>query len=59
MWLAGRMGRIDGTGRGDGGSGGVRVAAVGDLHLRETLRGRFRPALLELGERADVLLLGS
>ncbi|MFF0631991.1 metallophosphoesterase [Nocardia sp. NPDC004151] len=33
------------------------MAAVGDLHLCETLRGRFRPALLELGERADVLLL--
>ncbi|WP_433593520.1 metallophosphoesterase family protein [Nocardia sp. CA-145437] len=30
---------------------------MGDLHMRETLRGRFRSALLDLGERADVLLL--
>lgn len=41
----------------DGESGHVRIAAVGDLHMRESMRGRFRPALLELGARADVLLL--
>lgn len=44
-------------GRGESESGRVRIAAVGDLHMRESMRGRFRPALLELGERADVLLL--
>ncbi|MEC3915038.1 metallophosphoesterase family protein [Nocardia sp. CDC160] len=36
---------------------GVRIAAVGDLHMRESMRGRFRPALLSLGAHADVLLL--
>ncbi|QVI20964.1 metallophosphoesterase [Nocardia tengchongensis] len=50
------MGRA-GTNRGERDPGRVRVAAVGDLHLRESLRGRFRPALLELGARADVLLV--
>ncbi|WP_067827202.1 metallophosphoesterase family protein [Nocardia inohanensis] len=35
----------------------MRVAAVGDLHMREALRGRFRDAFLGLDEHADVLLL--
>ncbi|WP_068025935.1 metallophosphoesterase family protein [Nocardia mexicana] len=35
--------------------GGVRVAAVGDLHIRAAVCGRFRPAFLELD--ADLLLL--
>jgi Icc-related predicted phosphoesterase len=36
---------------------GVRVAAVGDVHIDEGLLGRYRPALEQLGEKADVLLL--
>jgi Icc-related predicted phosphoesterase len=35
----------------------IRVAAVGDVHVDADVLGRFRPALLELAERADVLLL--
>lgn len=35
----------------------IRVAAVGDVHVDADVLGRFRPALNELGERADVLLL--
>lgn len=35
----------------------VRVAAVGDVHLAEDARGRLRPALEQVGEHADVLLL--
>ena len=35
----------------------VRVAAVGDVHMDEDVLGRFRPALDELGDCADVLLL--
>lgn len=35
----------------------VRVAAVGDVHIDEKMAGAFRPALLELRERADMLLL--
>ncbi|CAM03634.1 Icc-related predicted phosphoesterase [Saccharopolyspora erythraea NRRL 2338] len=35
----------------------IRVAAVGDVHLGPEDHGRFRPAMLELAERADVLLL--
>ena len=35
----------------------IRVAAVGDVHMDTDLLGRYRPALLELPERADVLLL--
>jgi Icc-related predicted phosphoesterase len=35
----------------------IRVAAVGDVHLDEDVVGRFRPALEQLPERADVLLL--
>ncbi len=38
-------------------SGRVRVAAVADTHLRPAVAGRFRPAFLALGGRADVLLL--
>jgi Icc-related predicted phosphoesterase len=36
---------------------GVRIAAVGDVHLDEDVLGRYRPALEQLGEKADVLLL--
>jgi Icc-related predicted phosphoesterase len=35
----------------------IRIAAVGDVHLDETVRGRLRPALDNVGEHADVLLL--
>lgn len=35
----------------------IRIAAVGDVHLDEDVVGRFRPALQELPEHADVLLL--
>lgn len=35
----------------------IRVAAVGDVHLDQDVVGRFRPALEELPEHADVLLL--
>jgi Icc-related predicted phosphoesterase len=35
----------------------IRVAAVGDVHLGEDARGRLRPALDNLAEHADVLLL--
>lgn len=35
----------------------IRVAAVGDVHLDQDVVGRFRPALEELPEYADVLLL--
>jgi len=38
-------------------TGQIRVAAVGDVHLDADALGRFRPALADLGERADVLLL--
>ncbi|GAB2548702.1 metallophosphoesterase family protein [Nocardia heshunensis] len=41
----------------EAGTGRVRIAAVGDLHMRESMRGRFRPALLDLADHADVLLL--
>ncbi|MVU77280.1 metallophosphoesterase [Nocardia sp. ET3-3] len=35
----------------------MRIAAVGDVHLGTDSRGLFRPALGDLGRRADVLLL--
>lgn len=35
----------------------IRIAAVGDVHLGEDARGRLRPALENLGDHADVLLL--
>jgi Icc-related predicted phosphoesterase len=35
----------------------VRVAAVGDVHMDEDVLGRYRPALEQLGDKADVLLL--
>jgi len=35
----------------------IRVAAVGDVHIDADVLGRYRPALDDLGERADVLLL--
>jgi Icc-related predicted phosphoesterase len=36
---------------------GVRIAAVGDVHLDSDVVGRYRPALDQLGGTADVLLL--
>ncbi|HEY2949345.1 MAG TPA: metallophosphoesterase [Micromonosporaceae bacterium] len=35
----------------------IRIAAVGDVHLDQDVVGRFRPALEQLPEHADVLLL--
>lgn len=35
----------------------IRIAAVGDVHLGEDARGRMRPALEQLRDCADVLLL--
>lgn len=35
----------------------IRIAAVGDVHLDKDVVGRFRPALEELPEHADALLL--
>jgi Icc-related predicted phosphoesterase len=35
----------------------IRIAAVGDVHLDADVLGRFRPALDQLDEHADVLLL--
>ncbi|MDQ7907838.1 metallophosphoesterase [Phytohabitans sp. ZYX-F-186] len=35
----------------------VRIAAVGDVHMDQDVLGRFRPALEQLAEQADVLLL--
>ncbi|WP_320067626.1 metallophosphoesterase family protein [Micromonospora sp. RTGN7] len=35
----------------------IRIAAVGDVHVDEDVVGRFRPALDELPDCADVLLL--
>ena len=35
----------------------IRLAAVGDVHIDKDVLGRFRPALEELPERADVLLV--
>ncbi|WP_298179195.1 metallophosphoesterase [Saccharomonospora sp.] len=35
----------------------IRIAAVGDVHLGEDAQGRLRPALEQVSERADVLLL--
>ncbi|MET9631488.1 metallophosphoesterase [Lentzea sp. NPDC006480] len=35
----------------------IRIAAVGDVHLGEDMRGRLRPALDKVGDHADVLLL--
>jgi Icc-related predicted phosphoesterase len=35
----------------------IRVAAVGDVHIDEALRGRLRPMLADLPDHADVLLL--
>ncbi|MEO3745590.1 metallophosphoesterase [Plantactinospora sp. B5E13] len=35
----------------------VRIAAVGDVHMDQDVLGRFRPALEQLPERADALLL--
>jgi Icc-related predicted phosphoesterase len=37
--------------------GGVRIAAVGDVHLDADVVGRYRPALEHLGDKADMLLL--
>jgi Icc-related predicted phosphoesterase len=35
----------------------IRIAAVGDVHVDSDVLGRFRPALEELPDRADVLLV--
>jgi Icc-related predicted phosphoesterase len=35
----------------------IRIAAVGDVHLGDDARGRLRPALDNIAEHADVLLL--
>lgn len=35
----------------------IRIAAVGDVHMDEDVVGRFRPALEQLPDHADVLLL--
>ncbi|MET1074829.1 MAG: metallophosphoesterase [Umezawaea sp.] len=35
----------------------IRIAAVGDVHLGKDARGRMRPALENVGQHADVLLL--
>jgi Icc-related predicted phosphoesterase len=35
----------------------IRVAAVGDVHMDDDVLGRYRPALDQLSDRADVLLL--
>lgn len=35
----------------------IRIGAVGDVHLDEDVVGRFRPALDQIAEYADVLLL--
>jgi Icc-related predicted phosphoesterase len=36
----------------------IRIAAVADVHMDDDVLGRFRPALMELPQQADVLLLG-
>jgi len=36
----------------------IRIAAVADVHMDQDVVGRFRPALEQLPEKADVLLLG-
>ncbi|WP_405491591.1 metallophosphoesterase [Nocardia sp. NBC_00511] len=38
-------------------TGVLRIAAVADLHMRESMRGEFRPAFRKLDEHADILLL--
>jgi len=35
----------------------IRLAAVGDLHMRPAVQGRFKPAFARLSEDADLLLL--
>lgn len=35
----------------------IRVAAVGDVHIDADVQGRYRPALEQLPDRADLLLL--
>jgi Icc-related predicted phosphoesterase len=35
----------------------IRIAAVGDVHLDQDVLGRYRPALDQIGDKADVLLL--
>src|SRR4029453_18685426 len=35
----------------------VRLAAVGDLHVKKTSQGQLAPLLAPVNERADVLLL--
>ena len=35
----------------------IRIAAVGDVHVDKDVVGRYRPALEELPNRADALLI--
>src|ERR671921_1306403 len=35
----------------------IRIAAVGDVHVDKDVVGRYRPALEELPDRADALLV--
>src|SRR5688500_17360524 len=35
----------------------IRVAAVGDVHLADDLRGRYAPLLTDISEEADALLV--
>lgn len=37
--------------------GALRIAAVGDVHMADDLRGRYAPALQQLAGQADVLLI--
>ena len=37
----------------------VKVAAVGDVHIDEDVLGRYRPALEQIGAKADVLLMNT
>lgn len=35
----------------------LKIAAIGDIHVRETSRGQYQPLFTEISEQADVLLL--
>lgn len=52
-----REGRVATPAVPDGAIGTVRVAAVGDVHMDRDVVGVFRPELLRLPDRADLLLL--
>ena len=38
-------------------NGKVRIAAIGDIHVRESDRGKWGPLFKEISEAADVLLI--